>query len=170
MKRHTLIGLAAIVIALSTLGGIARAHCQVPCGIFDDSVRFTLLREHVTTIEKSMREIERLSAEETKNFNQLVGWVDNKEHHANELSEIVTYYFLAQRIKAPTTDDASSHVKYIRQLQLTHGLIVTAMKAKQTTDLENVERLRKLIDAFEEEYFGKKPVAEAHGHDHGHSH
>ena len=29
----------------------------------------------------------------------MVRWVVNKEVHADELSDIVTYYFMAQRIK-----------------------------------------------------------------------
>jgi len=170
MNRNMMIGLSAIMIALSLAGGYARAHCQVPCGIYDDPARFVLLREHVTTIEKSMREIERLGTETPANWNQIVRWVMNKEQHADELTEIVTYYFLAQRIKAPATDDAASLAKYVRQLELTHGMITAAMKAKQTTDLENCVKLRKLIDQFEALYFGKEAVAHAHNHDHGHSH
>lgn len=167
MNRNMLISLSAILIVLSAFGGIARAHCQVPCGIYDDPARFVILREHVTTIEKSMREIERLGAETPVNYNQVVRWVNNKEKHADELSEIVTYYFLAQRIKAPTTDDAAARAKYIKQLVLTHGLVTTAMKAKQTTDLENCAKLRELIDQFEAVYFGKE--AAVHGHDHNHA-
>ena len=80
--------LVCSVIAAS--GSAALAHCQIPCGIYDDDARFTLMREHVATIEKSIKQITALGGEEKKNWNQLVRWVDNKEHHADELSEIVT--------------------------------------------------------------------------------
>ena len=32
------------------------AHCQIPCGIYGDQTRFTLMHEHVTTTEKSMKQ------------------------------------------------------------------------------------------------------------------
>ena len=32
-------------------GSTAMPHCQIPCGIYNDPVRFALLEEHVATIE-----------------------------------------------------------------------------------------------------------------------
>ena len=40
-----------------------------------------------------------------------------------------------------------------------HGLIVHSMKAKQTTRLEHVQALRKLIDDFEQVYTGRHAPA-----------
>jgi nickel superoxide dismutase len=37
------------------------AHCEVPCGIYDDSVRVALIYEHITTIEKAINNINKLS-------------------------------------------------------------------------------------------------------------
>ena len=88
-----------MIITLAALALQAQAHCQIPCGIYDDAARLTLMKEHVTTIEKSMNEIARLTAASPKDPNQLVRWVNNKEVHADKLTEIVTCYFLAQRIK-----------------------------------------------------------------------
>ena len=31
------------------------AHCEVPCGIYEDSVRIVMIYEHITTIEQSMK-------------------------------------------------------------------------------------------------------------------
>ena len=59
------------------------AHCQIPCGIYNDEVRFTLMQEHVTTIEKSMKLIVELSEDPKENANQLVRWTVNKEEHAD---------------------------------------------------------------------------------------
>lgn len=48
-------------LCLSAISGItlvsAWAHCQIPCGIYDDAARFKALAEHITTIEKSITEI-----------------------------------------------------------------------------------------------------------------
>ena len=35
----------------------ASAHCEIPCGIYDDELRISMLNEHITTIEKSMNQI-----------------------------------------------------------------------------------------------------------------
>ena len=52
-------------------------------------------------------------------MNQLVRWVDNKEIHADELSEIVTYYFMTQRIKPPAADaDDAAKAKYQKEIGL----------------------------------------------------
>lgn len=134
-----------LIVATTVLAG---AHCQIPCGIYGDAMRFAMMREHVTTIEKSMQQITTLSENPAKNSNQITRWVINKEKHADALTEIVTSYFLAQRIKASEPED-----KYVAELKALHGIIITSMKSKQTTDLKYVAELNKLIDSFEKIYF-----------------
>ena len=78
--------------------------------------------------------------------NQLVRWIMNKEDHANQLQEIVTQYFMTQRIKHNTKD-------YSRKLTLLHKMLVSAMKCKQTTDLSHIKTLRTLLKEFQDLYF-----------------
>ena len=132
------------------------SHCQIPCGIYDDEMRFTALAEHMTTIEKSMKQIAELSEDGAHNANQIVRWVNNKEKHADELSDIVTYYFMAQRVKPADKDDAQAFKDYTKKLVLLHHMLVSSMKAKQTTDLSHVENLRTALADFRVAYFGKK--------------
>jgi nickel superoxide dismutase len=134
------------------------AHCQVPCGIYGDNTRIVLMQEQITTIEKSMKEIERLSSADKINYNQLVRWVNNKDKHADDFTEIVTYYFLAQRIKITESSDKDAFTKYQKQVILLHQMMVYAMKCKQTTDLENVTKLSELLDQFVETYFSKEDI------------
>jgi len=143
----------ALLVAV-VLSSLAYSHCQIPCGIYDDEARFGEMAEHITTIEKSMKEIVSLSAEQKPNMNQIVRWVNNKEHHADELSEIVTYYFMAQRVKLPAEGDMKAQQDYVKKLTLLHHMLVYSMKAKQTTDLENVEKLRSSLKAFHDIYSG----------------
>lgn len=131
-------------------------HCQIPCGIYNDEMRFTMMKEHIQTIEKSMKQIIELSKEPDKNANQLVRWVLNKEQHADELAQIVTYYFLTQRIKPVNEDDAVAFEDYLFKISLLHKMLVFSMKTKQTTDLNNVETLRSVLQDFHNAYFGKK--------------
>jgi len=151
MKRNTvLIIVAAFLVSLTA--SKALSHCQIPCGIYGDSTRFSLMAEHITTIEKAMKAIVDLSSQEKPNYNQMVRWVQNKDHHANELSEIITYYFMAQRIKPPQQEREKARAQYLEQISSLHQMLVYSMKAKQTTELENVDKLRVLLEAFRASY------------------
>jgi nickel superoxide dismutase len=102
-----------------------------------------------------MKTIIDLSAQKTKDYNQLVRWVQNKERHADELSEIVTHYFMAQRIKPPEEPGEAAREKYTEQIGSLHQMLVYSMKAKQTTALENVEKLRSLLETFKASYLAQ---------------
>ena len=52
----------SILLITTVVTSIAGAHCQIPCGIYNDTARITMMEEHVTTLEKSMKEIIRLRA------------------------------------------------------------------------------------------------------------
>lgn len=146
--------LLAVLAAGVVFGSLAYSHCQVPCGIYGDDTRFTMIAEHITTIEKSMKQIEEIMAQDPPNANQVVRWVNNKEKHADEISHIVTYYFMAQRIKIPPAGDAKANGVYVKKLTLLHQMLVYSMKAKQTTDLSNVQQLRHLLEDFKAVYSG----------------
>ena len=125
----------------------AAAHCEIPCGIYDDMMRVNMIAEHITTIEKAMKQIVELEGQKPTNYNQLIRWVTNKEHHADELQKIVTQYFMTQRIKFDTKG-------YSEKLTVLHKLLVYAMKCKQTTDTAHITTLRSLLKEFEGLYFG----------------
>ena len=125
---------------------IASAHCEIPCGIYDDELRIKMISEHIATFEKSMNQIMKIEKEKHHNSNQFIRWVTNKEHHANEIQGIVTQYFMTQRIKP----DAKN---YEKKLALLHQMLINSMKCKQTTDLGHVNTLRKLVKDFKTLYF-----------------
>ncbi len=147
--------MAAVGMCVLAVGGRAWAHCQIPCGIYGDETRFSLMKEHVATIEKSMKQIVELGGKKGASQNQAVRWVANKDEHAAELTEIVTYYFMAQRVKPAPASDKKAHAKYVESVTTLHQIVVHAMKAKQSTDLTHVAKLKQLIDAFEVLYLGK---------------
>ena len=133
----------------------AYAHCEIPCGIYEDSVRIALIKEHITTIEKSMNQIKEESAKATPNWNQLVRWVTNKEEHAKKIQDIVSQYFLHQRIKLVDPENEKLYKKYQKHLGLLHQMLVYSMKCKQTTDQMYIDKLRKVVASFEDAYFHK---------------
>jgi len=144
-------GLQALLIVtlLLFVAPYAAAHCEIPCGIYDDEMRFNMIAEHITTIEKSMKEIQGLEKEKSINYNQLVRWITNKENHADALQEIVTQYFMTQRIK-PDTEN------YEKKLAGLHKMLLFAMKCKQSTDLSHIGALRGLLEEFHDLYFPHK--------------
>ena len=131
------------------------AHCEIPCGIYEDSMRIAIIKEHITTIEKSMNKIKEESASESPNWNQLVRWVNNKEEHAKKIQNIVSQYFLHQRIKLTDPEDQKAYAKYQKHLGQLHQMLVYSMKAKQTTDQMYIDKLRKSVSKFEASYFHK---------------
>ena len=147
MKKRGFQILTVISLLLLTVSYTA-SHCEIPCGIYDDEMRFKAIAEHITTMEKSMKQIMELQDKKPLNHNQLVRWVMNKEHHAAALQEIVTQYFMTQRIKPDTKN-------YEKKLALLHKLLVDAMKCKQTTDLSHIASLRSALNAFQDLYFGQ---------------
>jgi nickel superoxide dismutase len=148
---------SVVALALLATAAPASAHCQVPCGIFEDELRVQLIEEHIGTIEKSMKQIVALSNEDDEDYNQIVRWVMNKDEHADKIQDIATYYFMAQRIKPPkdSTDENAVH-EYMHKLALLHGIQIHAMKTKHGTDLEHIETLRTLTKEFRTAYFGEE--------------
>ena len=158
LKKMTGILMLAILLVSSTQK--AYSHCEIPCGIYGDSLRIALLYEHIETVEKSMNMINELSKSDPTNYNQIVRWVTNKEEHATKIQDLVSQYFLHQRIKITDPKDEDTYHKYLHQLELMHAMLVYAMKSKQSTELANIVKLRETLGAFEKSYF----------HSHKHSH
>lgn len=165
-KRLTLIFTAGLLLVFCVSATVF-SHCEIPCGIYDDSMRINMIAEHIQTIEKSMNRIHELSEQEDKNYNQLTRWVVNKGNHADELSDIVTQYFMKQRIKPAEKSDGDAYKKYVKELTLLHKLMVYSMKCKQTTDLDNVEKLKENLSEFKKSYMNTEDTpASKHGHQH----
>ena len=139
-------------------------HCQIPCGIYGDKMRISMLMEDAATIEKGMKMLAEFDKEESPSKNQIVRWVMNKDTHAQAIQDQVAAYWLAQRIKAPKE---GSKDKYHKQLELMHGITVAAMKCKQTADTAHVDKMKKLAIEFSGTYFSKEDLEHIMSH-HGH--
>lgn len=162
------IQLATTLLAFAA-APVVSAHCQIPCGIYADENVIETMGTDQETIEKAMKQIEELSKEPTKNANQLVRWVTNKEQHAQSIQDTVSAYFLAQRIKLE--ESGENKEAYLNKLTLLHKITVLAMKCKQTTDLENAQKLHEAIEAFKGAYMDQKTkTTGAHHHGDGTAH
>ena len=151
---------AVVLSAVATLALApvpVSSHCELPCGIYGDEMRFEMIDEHIRTLEKSMRKIEMLASARAEgsavaeNENQLVRWVVNKESHAEQLRSILTVYFLDQRIK-PVEAGTDGHDRYRDILETVHRMMVRVMKCTQTTDQAHIEKLRQLRQTLHDQY------------------
>jgi nickel superoxide dismutase len=145
--KKIIFSMSAVLLPLLFSISTVSAHCEIPCGIYDDQLRTQLIAEHAMTIEKSMKQIMELSKANPADYNQLVRWVTNKDNHATEIQHIVSQYFMTQRIKP-------DQEKYSEKLILLHKMLIAAMKCKQTTDLSHVNALRAYLKEFELLYLG----------------
>jgi len=136
----------------------ASAHCEIPCGIYDDDLRFQIMLEHVETIAKAVSHLKArqdLQAaspahtdittkgddqKEMQSQHQATRWIISKEKHATEIQGIVSQYFLTQRLK-PQSPKMKKNKHYAPLLAQFHEILVLSMKAKQsaTPDLKKLE-------------------------------
>ena len=118
----------------------AHAHCQIPCGIYDDHARIQSMIEDAATVEKAATQIAELAGKsDAQSQNQLVRWIMNKEEYAQKIITTISDYFLTQRIKPSQKD-------YTERLKKHHAVILAAMQAKQNADINHAKLLKKAIE------------------------
>jgi len=121
-------------------------HCQVPCGIYDDSGRIRQMHEDVTTISKAMVQINDLTDKQNQgtvqaqNWNQLTRWINTKETHANNIIKVTSEYFLTQKCAA-VAKGTPGYDKYLENLATHHRVLKAAMVTKQTVDPDKAHDL-----------------------------
>ncbi|MFQ3241664.1 MAG: nickel superoxide dismutase [Lentimonas sp.] len=140
--------LAQLALALSLVSTpfiatqTADAHCQVPCGIYNDGARVESMLEDAATVAKATQMMGELEGKtDAQSINQMTRWVANKEQHAQQIIETISNYFLTQRVKADQSDYKERLVKH-------HTVIVAAMKAKQNADGKHATALAESIEAL----------------------
>ncbi len=139
-----------VALSLLTTGLIIpqqlTAHCQIPCGIYDDNARVKAMLEDVRTVSKSVKLITELAGKtDAQSKNQLIRWVMNKEKHSQNIIATISDYFLTQRVKSSAKDYTERLVKH-------HTVIVAAMKVKQNASIKSLEALHKAVEALEAYY------------------
>lgn len=149
--RRILLPSLLTVLALTPIR-FAAAHCEVPCGIYDDQARFERMLENTETVSKADAAINAVvGAEHTAlDINQTIRWVTTKDTHATDTQHIIAQYFMTQRIKS---DDA----QYVAKLTSAHAVMVAAMKCKQDANPATAEALKQAIYKFYTAYTGQQP-------------
>ena len=151
MSLSILAGLSALVIWSETVPR-ALGHCQVPCGIYDDSARIRGLYEDTATIAKAIKNIVELSGKnDPESVNQRTRWINTKEDHASNIIKVVSEYFLTQKVK-PVAAGAEGYQAYLKKLADHHAVLAAAMKTKQKPGAAQVQALQGAIHTMQHHY------------------
>jgi len=141
-ERTALATNAFVFVCIWVTSVTAYAHCQIPCGIYDDYARIQSMLEDAATVKKSIRLIiELTNKNDPQSQNQRVRWIMNKENHAQNIIETICDYFLTQRVKPEQKDYTERLVKH-------HAVIISAMKTKQNVEEKYVDQLVNRIEAL----------------------
>ena len=138
-----------LIIFSAIFLNILFAHCQIPCGIYDDVFQIVSIQEDISTIQKSINKIQELgdSGKSIQNQNQLVRWINNKETYAQKIQDVISEYFLAQRIK-PTFKKNEDYDNYVMLTTSCQKIIYYSMKCKQNVDTQYVKKLSEELASF----------------------
>jgi nickel superoxide dismutase len=158
MKIRSLLATLAIGVAagavITTNTPEAIAHCQVPCGIYDDHAQVEQLLLDTTTIGKANASIINLTQGghlSPQAFNQSTRWIMTKDDHAKSIQDSIAWYFMAQRIK-PVGPESPDYQAYLTSLARHHAVIVAAMKATQTVAPGAADDLAHAIEGIAQYY------------------
>lgn len=143
------------------------AHCQMPCGIYNDQMVYDRVTEYYLTMYKAVKALEHNPMKTVDDFNTLVRWVMTKERLSDEIAELLSSYFLQQKIKPL---DAN-----VQLVQSIHRLLCQVVVIKQNVDIKLVEEFNKEWEHFKTLFHPDKVCEskeEEHTHEDGtvHSH
>ena len=117
------------------------AHCQLPCGIYHDDLRFAALEEDIQTLNKAIAVIGASSISAAEGKNQLVRSVNLKDEYADKIAHTMVFYFLQQRL--------SPNQKNLTELlNSAFNILQLSAKVKASVDSSLVSSLSQEIANF----------------------
>ncbi len=123
----------SVFFMLMAYQGCLGAHCQMPCGIYHDDMEYDRIDQYVETMYKAMSVLNTSKFSDTKERNEFMRWVMQKEKASDEAAHMIMHYFLQQKI-LPGGDDT------IKKLIAAHNLLYYTVCIKQTVDLKFVNQ------------------------------
>lgn len=130
----------------------AKAHCDIPCGIYDPIIAQIAALTVVRMIDL-MADLESKGSEKDRAFlNTMSRYVAVKEEHAekakHEIRVIWGDYFKAPQIE-----------KHPETAELVHKILQLGSKVRQTTDRETALQFVEAINKFAEIFWDTKGIA-----------
>lgn len=121
--------------------GSLMGHCQMPCGIYHDDIVFDEIDQYIETMHKGISVLTSSKFGDTKEKNEFIRWVVEKEKASDTVAELITRYFLQQKIKPGEPDT-------VKKVTSAHLLLFTLVGIKQNTALSFVEDFAKEWEKF----------------------
>lgn len=118
-------GLAAACVITKPL----LSHCQMPCGIYHDDMVYDQVDQYVETMAKGISILTDSKFSTVRDKNEFIRWVYLKEIESDKIANLITTYFLQQKIK-PGEEDTSKRVLSA------HRLLFYLVAIKQFADLK----------------------------------
>lgn len=117
------------------------AHCQMPCGVYHDDMVYDQVDQFVETTFKGISVMNESKFSTVKDKNEFVRWVMQKEKMCNDTAELLTTYFLQQKIKPDEADT-------VKKLTAAHKLLFLLVAIKQNTEIEFVKEFNTEWEKF----------------------
>lgn len=140
MKKNALIAIITIFICRT---GSLIAHCQMPCGIYHDEMVFNQIDQYIETMYKGLTELKNNKFSTPVERNNFFRWVMLKETASNEMANLLTEYFLQQKIKPGEPDTA-------KRLISVHKMLFELTAIKQNVDLKMIEDFADEWESFKQ--------------------
>jgi len=132
----------ASAVACFSLTSSLSAHCQMPCGIYNDQMMYDQVNQFYLTAFKAVKALEHNEFTTDEDKNQFVRWVMTKERLCNETAMLLTTYFFQQKIMP--IDDNIDLVKSL------HKLLFQLVAIKQNVDIKLVKEFGKEWENFKQ--------------------
>lgn len=126
MKRY--LPFIFVLLTYTNLG----AHCQMPCGVYHDEMVYNQIDQYVETMYKGMSILNSSKFHGVHDWNEVIRWVLLKEKESDATANLLTTYFLQQKIKPGEADTA-------KRLTSCHKLLFLLVAIKQNTDVKFVK-------------------------------
>ena len=138
-QKIFLVGIATFICRVSFL----TAHCQMPCGIYHDEMVFNQIDQYIETMYKGITELKNNPFSTPLERNNFTRWVLLKETASDEMANLITQYFLQQKIKSGEPDTA-------KRLAIAHKMLFELTAIKQNVDLKMVEDFADEWESFKQ--------------------
>lgn len=127
MKRFV-----ACLFTLIAFNSNLGAHCQMPCGVYHDEMVFDQIDQYVETMYKGISIMNTNKFHGVHDWNEVIRWVILKEKESDATANLLTTYFLQQKIKTGEPDT-------VKRLVSCHKLLFLLVAIKQNTDVKFVK-------------------------------
>lgn len=109
------------------------SHCQMPCGVYHDDMVYDQIDQYVETMVKGDTILSENKFETVFDKNEFIRWVLTKDKLSDQIAQLITTYFLQQKIK-PGEESTGKRV------ESAHKLLFLLVSIKQTADVKVVKQ------------------------------